>query len=57
MASDAVLHQPMGLKAEFRAAADDVTAARLNRQPHAMPLEASRNRFLPRAMRGCTRPC
>ena len=52
MASDAELRQLTELNAEFRAAPDDATAARLNRQLHVMLLEASRNRFLQRAMRG-----
>ncbi len=51
-ANDAELQQLRELNAEFAGAADNQQAARLNRQFHAMLLEAARNRFLLRAMRG-----
>lgn len=51
-ANDAELQQLRELNAEFAGAADNQQAARLNRQFHAMLLEAARNRFLLRSMRG-----
>lgn len=51
-ANDAELQQLAELNTEFAAARDNQQAARLNRQFHAMLLEAARNRFLLRSMRG-----
>lgn len=51
-ANDAELRQLADLNAEFAAASDEREAALLNRQFHAMLLEAARNRFLLRSMRG-----
>lgn len=51
-ANDAELAQLAELNEEFAAASDERTAARLNRQFHDMLLEAARNRFLIKAVRG-----
>ncbi|HWK65305.1 MAG TPA: GntR family transcriptional regulator [Rhizobiaceae bacterium] len=51
-ANEAELCQLHELNSEFAAAGDNQQAARLNRQFHAMLLEAARNRFLLRSMRG-----
>lgn len=52
MANTAELRQLADLNAEFQETKDEQLAAQLNRQFHAMLLEASRNRFLLRSMRG-----
>ncbi|MDS9469823.1 GntR family transcriptional regulator [Paracoccus sp. MBLB3053] len=51
-ANEAELRQLAELNTEFAAAPDERAAAELNRQFHAMLLEAARNRFLARSMRG-----
>lgn len=51
VANETELRQLHELNAEFAAAGDNQQAARLNRQFHAMLLEAARNRFLLRSMR------
>lgn len=51
-ASEAEILQLREINAAFAAAADDEAAALLNRQFHATLLQASRNRYLLRAMEG-----
>lgn len=51
VANETELRQLHELNAEFAAAGDNQQAARLNRQFHAMLLEAARNRFLLRSVR------
>jgi len=52
MAGAAELAELSRINALFHAAEDDSAARALNRQFHALLLEASRNRFVQRAMRG-----
>ncbi|MFC0278640.1 GntR family transcriptional regulator [Falsigemmobacter intermedius] len=52
MAGAAELAELARINALFHAAADDTTARALNHAFHALLLEASRNRFVQRAMRG-----
>ncbi|RRH73030.1 GntR family transcriptional regulator [Falsigemmobacter faecalis] len=52
MAGEAELRQLQALNEDFRNAPDEARAVVLNRQFHQMLLEAARNRFLQRSVRG-----